>query len=77
MQMTKSFCNLKRVVVKKRDYGIVWRAEWVEHLLRVWTVSGLNHSRVKSQIEKLTCVASLVSVHHLKPRAGLVVRVSV
>jgi len=33
--------------------------------------------RVKSQTEKLTHVASLVSVYHLRPRAGLVGPVSV
>jgi len=52
-------------------------AKWVEHLLWVWKVGGSSSSWVKSKIEKLTHVASLVSIHRLSPRAGLVGPVSV
>jgi len=35
-------------------------------------VDGLNTGRVKFKTEKLTPIASLVRVHNLRPRAGLV-----
>jgi len=38
----------------------------------VWKVGGSNPGWVKSKAEKLAPVASLVSIHHLKTRAGLV-----
>jgi len=38
----------------------------------VQKVGGLIPSRVKSNTEKLTLVASLDSVHHLRTRAGQV-----
>jgi len=40
-------------------------------------VSGSNPGRVKSKTDKFASVASLVSVHHLRNRAGLVGPVSV
>jgi len=43
----------------------------------VQNVGGSNPSLVNLKTEKLTPVASLVSVHHLRVRAGLVVLVSV
>jgi len=49
--------------------------KWVEHLLRVWFK--LKFCWVKSKTEKLAPVASLVSIHHLRPRTGLVGPVSV
>jgi len=42
----------------------------------VWNVSGSNPSHVKSTTENLTPVVSLVNVHHLRARAGLVSQVS-
>jgi len=38
----------------------------------VWKVGGWNTGRVKSKTEKLAPVASLVNVHHLRPRAWVV-----
>jgi len=45
--------------------------------LQVWKVGGSNPDQVKSKTEKLSPVASLVSVHQLRPRAGLVDPLSV
>jgi len=52
-------------------------SKWVKRWLRVWKVGGWNPGRVKSKTEKLAPVASLVSVHHLRPTSGLVGPVSV
>jgi len=46
----------------------------VERSLLLRKVGGSN---LKSQTEKLAPVASMVSVHHLRPRAGMVDLVSV
>jgi len=48
---------------------------WVERLLSPSVEGRLFEHRSKT--DKLAHVASLVSVHHLKPRAGLVGPVSV
>jgi len=44
---------------------------------RKWNVGGSTPGRFGSKTEKLAPVTSLVSVHHLRPRAGLVCPVSV
>jgi len=43
----------------------------------LWEVSGMIVGQVKSKTEKLTPVASLLNIHHLKPRAGVVGPISV
>jgi len=43
----------------------------------VWNVSGSDPGRVKSKTEKWAPVASLVSIHYLRVRAGLVGPVSI
>jgi len=48
-------------------------AKWVERKIRNSGTSGW----VKSKNETFSLVASLVSVHYLRPRTGLVVQVSI
>jgi len=38
----------------------------------MWKVSGSNPGQVKSKTEKLAPAASLVNVHHLRARLGLI-----
>jgi len=53
------------------DYVTALAALWVEHLLHKRPIVR-SPGQVKSKTEKLTPVASLVSVHHLRAGAGLV-----
>jgi len=41
-------------------------------VLRVRKIAGSNPGRVKSETEQITPISSLISVYHLRSRAGLV-----
>jgi len=51
--------------------------KWVERSLRVRKLWSRIPGRVNSKTKKLAPVASVVSIHHLRPRTGLVGPVSV
>jgi len=61
--VTDTSLLLTKVICFSSQYDVSVRYEWGRSGIR-------THSRVRSKAEKLAPVASLVSVHHLRPRAG-------